>query len=87
MSIQITELERYYEKLKPFPEDIQTIDTNGHPDTSEIGEMDGNGQVETGEVGEVERNGQPKTTAQTQEIIELLKSQLADTKSEFADEK
>ena len=110
--VQIAELERYYEKLKPFPEDIKPVDTNGHPDTTESQDMDGNGQpdttdidkggqtdtpdtaeianngqVETGDTPEVNGNGQPETTAQTQEIIELLKSQLADTKSELADAK
>ena len=43
--------------------------------------------LKTTETAEVYRNGQPETTAQTHEIIGLLKSQLADTKSELADAK
>ena len=96
--VQIAELERYYERLKPFPENIQPVEENGHPDTDEVDgngqpdtpntdEMDGNGQVETVDTPEVDRNRRVETTPQTQEIIELLKAQLADTKSELADAK
>ena len=75
--VDIAELERFYEKLKPFPADIQPVDTNGHPDTAGTAEVDRNGQVET---AETDGNGQPETAAQTQEIIDLLKSELADAK-------
>ena len=46
--------------------------------------MDQNGQTDT---NEIDWNGQVETQAGTQEIIELLTSQLADTKSELADAK
>ena len=78
--VDIAELERYYEKLKPFPADIQPVDQNGEPETNETNETDGNGQPDTTETTEVDRNGQPETQAGTQEIIDLLKSELADAK-------
>ena len=56
-----------------------TLNTNGNEAH--------NGTGETDETAEMDGNGQVETTAQTQEIIELLKSQLADTKSELADAK
>ena len=78
--VDIAELERFYEKLKPFPADIQPVEQNGQPETTETDETDGNGQTDTTETAEVDGNGQPETTAGTQEIIDLLKSELADAK-------
>ena len=89
--VDIAELERYYEKLKPFPDDIQPVDTNGEPETSETAETDRNRQPDTPDTAEMDSNGQPETInvdedrqpetqAQTQEIIDLLKSELADAK-------
>ena len=50
--------------------------------------QNGNGtHTEADETTEIEQNGQHETQPQTQEVIELLKSQLADTKVELADAK
>ena len=89
--VDIAELERYYEKLKPFPDDIQSVQENGHIENEETQEIDGNRQYDTSETQKVEQNGQPETpqidgdrqvgtTAQTQEIIDLLKAQLEESK-------
>ena len=92
--VQVAELERFFDgNLKPLPNqngDHSTgerhngkasADNNGHSDTAPI---DHNGQVET---AEKDQNGQVETQPDTQEIIELLKSQLEDTKTELTDAK
>ena len=89
--VQVVELERFYEKLKPFPNELKSVQENGHIENGETQEIDGNGQSDTSETQEVEQNRQtetPKidgdrqeeTTPQTQEIIELLKAQLEESK-------
>ena len=92
--VQVSELERFYDgKLKPMPNqngdngtserhnEKASADSNGHTETAPV---DGNGQVET---PEIDQNGQVETPPETQEIIELLKSQLEDTKTELSDAK
>ena len=75
--VDVAELERFY----------GNINHNGngtHTETGETAEKEQNGQPET---AKIEENGQPETHAHTQEIIELLKFQLADTKAELTDAK
>ena len=85
--VDIAELNRYYDgKLKPMPNghgtgETHEADKNGHPDTANI---DDNGQVETPEMDKV---GHLETPIDASEIVELLREQLADTKSELADAK
>ena len=78
--VQVAELERFFDgNLKPLP------NANGNgAETHNLSEIDHNGQPET---AKTEENGQPETQTQTQEIIELLKFQLADTKAELTDAK
>ena len=85
--VQIAELERFYDgKLKAMP------NSNG---TGETHEINGNGQHETvnrDENGQVETSDMDKaehleTPIDPSEIVELLREQLADTKSELADAK
>ena len=81
--VQVAELERFYDgNLKPLPN--QNGNGNGQPETHNPSDIDHNGQSET---AEKDQNGQVETPAHTQEIIELLKSQLKDTKAELADAK
>ena len=81
--VQVAELERFYDgKLKPLSN--QNENGNGQPETHNPSEIDHNGQSET---AEKDQNGQVETPTHTQEIIELLKSQLKDTKAELADAK
>ena len=81
--VQVAELERFYDgKLKPLPN--QNGNGNGTAETQETVKIDQNGQVET---PEIDQNGQVETQPETQEIIELLKSQLQDTKAELVDAK
>ena len=70
--VDVAELERYYGSLK---------NSNGNGN-GQAGEH--NGHPET---PEIDPNGQVETQPETQEIIELLKSQLEDTKAELADAK
>ena len=85
--VQVAELERFFDgNLKPLPNQNgdngkASADSNGHTETAPV---DGNGQVET---PEIDQNRQVETPPETQEIIELLKSQLEDTKTELADAK
>ena len=76
--VQVAELERFFDgNLKPLP------NANGNgAETHNLSEIDQNGQPET---TKTEENGQPET--QTQEVVELLKAQLADTKTELVDAK
>ena len=78
--VQVAELERFFDgKLKPLP------NANGNgAETHNLSEIDQNGQPET---TKTEENGQPETQTQTQEVVELLKAQLADTKTELVDAK
>lgn len=63
--VQVAELERYFDgNLKPLP------NQNG---------KHGNG-TETHETSKIDHNGHTETPPQTQEIIDLLKSELADAK-------
>ena len=76
--VDVAELERYYGKL------------NGHPEVNGSG-----GQCETPaiddlrhlETPEKSSNGHPESGIETQVMIELLREQLADTRSELADAK
>ena len=89
--VQVAELERFFDgNLKPLPnangngaetQNPSEIDHNGHIETTET---DQNRQPET---TKTEENGQPETQMQTREVVELLKSQLADTKAELVDAK
>ncbi len=78
--VQVAELERFFDgNLKPLP------NANGNgAETHNLSEIDQNGQPET---TKTEENGQPETQTQTQEVVELLKAQLADTKTELVDAK
>ena len=81
--VQVAELERFFDgNLKPLP------NQNGDHDTDEkhngTASVDNNGHSDT---ATVDHNGQVETRPETQEIIELLKSQLEDTKSELTDAK
>ena len=78
--VQVAEMERFFDgNLKPLP------NANGNgAETHNLSEIDHNGHIET---TEIEQNRQPETQTQTQEIIELLKFQLADTKAELTDAK
>ena len=81
--VQVAELERFFDgNLKPLPNN--NGNGNGQPETHELSNIDHNGQPET---AEKDQNGQVETQPHTQEIIELLKSQLEDTKAELADAK
>ena len=81
--VQVSELERFYDgNLKPLPN--ENGNGNGQPETHNPSDIDHNGQSET---AEKDQNGQVETPAHTQEIIELLKSQLEDTKTELVDAK
>ena len=81
--VQVAELDRFFDgNLKPLPN--QNGNGNGQPETHNPSDIDHNGQSET---AEKDQNGQVETPARTQEIIELLKSQLKDTKAELADAK
>ena len=76
-------MERFYDgKLKPLSN--QNENGNGQPETHNPSDIDHNGQPET---PEKDQNGQVETQPHTQEIIELLKSQLEDTKAELTDAK
>ena len=78
--VQVAELERFFDgNLKPLP----NANDNG-AETQNLSEIDHNGHIET---TKTEENGQPETETQTQEVVELLKSQLADTKAELVDAK
>ena len=75
--VDVAELQRFY----------GNINQNGngaHTETDETTEREQNGQPET---AKIEVNGQHETQPQTQEVIELLKSQLSDMKTELADAK
>ena len=81
--VQVAELERFFDgNLKPLPN--QNGNGNGQSETHNPSDIDHNGQSET---AEKDQNGQVETQPYTQEIIELLKSQLEDTKAELADAK
>ena len=81
--VQVAELDRFFDgNLKPLPN--QNGNGNGQPETHNPSDIDHNGQSET---AEKDQNGQVETPAHTQEIIELLKSQLKDTKAELVDAK
>ena len=85
--VQVSELERFYDgNLKPLPNQNGNGNGNGNgqPETHNPSDIDHNGQSET---AEKDQNGQVETPAHTQEIIELLKSQLKDTKAELVDAK
>ena len=56
-------------------------------DLSKLRYDDQNTTAETAELSEIDQNGHTETPPQTQEIIELLKSQLEDTKTELVDAK
>ena len=85
--VQVSELERFYDgKLKPMPNGNGTGEThvvaeNGQP---EIPEIDGNRQAET---LKTDKAGHLETPIDPPEVVELLKTQLADTKAELADAK
>ena len=85
--VQVAELERFFDgKLKPLPN--QNGDhANGTGETHETTEVDDSTQSETAETDNIDQNGHTETPPQTQEIIELLKSQLEDTKTELVDAK
>ena len=78
--VQVAELERFFDgNLNSLP------NANGNgAETHNLSEIDQNGQPET---TKTEENGQPETQTQTQEVVELLKAQLADTKTELVDAK
>jgi hypothetical protein len=81
--VQVAELERFFDgNLKSLPN--ENGNGNGQPETHNPSDIDHNGQSET---AEKDQNGQVETPAHTQEIIELLKSQLQDTKAELTDAK
>ena len=92
-TVQVSELERFFDgKLKPLPNGNGTGKTaerngNGHPETHNPSNIDHSAQSETAELSEIDQNGHTETPPQTQEIIELLKSQLEDTKTELVDAK
>ena len=85
--VDIAELNRFYDgKLKPIPNGNGTSEThegtgNGQHETANI---DNNGQVET---HETDKAGHLETPVDSSEFVELLREQLADTKSELADAK
>ena len=85
--VDIAELNRFYDgKLKPMR------NGNGSGETHEV---NGNGQHETVnrdenghvETPEMDKAGHLETPIDPSEIVELLREQLADTKSELADAK
>ena len=81
--VQVAELDRFFDgNLKPLPN--SNGNGNGQPETHNPSDIDHNGQSET---AEKDQNGHTETPPQTQEIIELLKSQLEDTKAELVDTK
>ena len=74
--VDIAELNRFYDgKLKAMP--------NGNG-TGETHEADKNGHPDT---TNIDGNGQVETPVDSSEVVELLREQLADTKSELADAK
>ena len=85
--VDIAELNRYYDgKLKPMPNGNGSGEThegnsNGQHETANI---DSNGQVEK---PEIDKAGHLETHGDKSGIVELLREQLADTKSELADAK
>ena len=84
--VQVAELERFFDgNLKPLPN--QNGNGNGIGETHETVEKDDSAQAETHKTDNVDQNGHTETPPQTQEIIELLKSQLEDTKAELVDTK
>ena len=84
--VQVAELERFFDgNLKPLPN--QNGNGNGIGETHETVEKDDSAQAETHKMDNVDQNGHTETPPQTQEIIELLKSQLEDTKTELRDAK
>ena len=81
--VQVAELERFYDgKLKPLPN--ENGNGNGQHETPETADIDQNGHSET---PNIDQSRQVETQPETQVIIELLKSQLQDTKAELADAK
>ena len=85
--VDIAELNRFYDgKLKPMPNGNGQVEThegngNGQHETANI---DGNGQVET---HKTDNTGHLETPVDASEVVELLREQLADTKSELRDAK
>ena len=74
--VQVSELDRFYDgKLKPMP------NGNGTGKTHVVAE---NGQPET---PKTDKAGHLETPIDQPEVLELLKTQLADTKAELADAK
>ena len=75
--VQVSELARFYEgNLKPLSNQNGNGTVETH-ETAETAKIDENGQRET---PELDKAGQVETPPHTQEIIELLKSELADAK-------
>ena len=84
--VQVAELERFFDgNLKPLPNN--NGNGNGQPETQNPSDIDHSAQSETAETDNIDQNGHTETPAHTQEIIELLKSQLEDTKTELVDAK
>ena len=83
--VQVAELERFFDgKLKPLPNGNGNHANGNGTETHDPSNGDQNGQVET---AESDRNGHPETPIDRSEIVELLREQLADTKTELVDAK
>ena len=82
--VQVAELERFFDgNLKPLS-NSNGDHGNGTAETAETHEVDDNGHPDTAKIDEPIQNGTPIDQS---EIVELLKSQLEDTKSELSDAK